>query len=281
MAIDYIIDKTCSVKEAVGTDGLIDLVKSRNRAIGIYQRLLEEGKGEQEALDTSFFVQTYTAGGEVETKQVTVRDLFQQSDRLKELAPMCKECPLNTKADGFGCYKTVNYPVSAEAERWLAQLAGAAQERGLPNSVLIKFILDEEVQGDIFGRMRKDEQGRFVESNAPIEVLVEKKLLKKTKINTDQLLDMLFAVGKMERTHQMFLIFYSGGVTISNEEPDPALYVGDFQAAAIRNSEGGMGYWSFSLPPAPSDDYCIVQIKEYLRAVFAAFATGVTISVDY
>ena len=85
MAIDYIIDKECSVKEAVGTDGLVDLVKSRNRAVGIYQRLLDDGKTEQEALDTAFFVQTYQAEGPSETRQVTVRDLFQQSDRLKEL----------------------------------------------------------------------------------------------------------------------------------------------------------------------------------------------------
>ena len=281
MAIDYIINKECPVKEAVGAGGLIDLVKSRNRAIGIYQRLLDDGKNEQEALDTSFFVQTYNATGEMDTKQVTVRELFQQSNRLKELAPNCKDCPLNTKADGFGCYKNINYPVSGEAERWLAQLAEAAQSRGLPDSILIKFILDEEVKGEIFGRMRKDEQGRFLEAAAPFEVMVEKKLLKKTKVNTDQVMDMLFAVGEMQRTHQMFLIFFSGGVNISGEEPDPSHYPGDFQAAAIRNDEGGMNYWAFSLPPAPSDDYSIMQIKEYLRAVFASFATGVTISVDY
>lgn len=281
MAIDYIIDKACSVKEAVGADGLIDLVKSRNRAIGIYQRILGEGKTEQEALDTSFFVQTFVATGEANTEQVTVRDLFRRSDRLKELAPACKSCPLNTKADGFGCYKSIGYPVSAEAERWLAKLAEAAIQRGLPDSILIKFILDEEVPGEFFGRMRQDERGKFLESKSPFEVLVERKMLKKTKVSTDQILDMLFAVGEMQRTHQMFLIFFSGGVDISDEEPDPSHYIGDFQAAAIRGDNGKVDYWSFSLPPAPSDDYAIMQIKEYLRAVFAAFATGVTITVDY
>lgn len=281
MAIDYIIDKECPVKEEVGAEGLIQLIKSRNRAGEIFRRLVEDGKSESEALATSFTVQMYSAeSGQAEVKQVTVRDLFKETSQLKELAEHCGSCPLNS-GEGFGCYDTVNYPISAEAERWLSQLGQMAVAKGLPESILIKFILDEEVPGEFFGRMRADDNTVFLQYPEPLEIIVEKKLLKKTKVNTDQILDMMFAIGTMERTHQMFLLFFSSGVTISSEEPDPEAFLGNVQAAAVRSEEGELRYWIFNLRPIPSDDHSITQIKRFFRSVFAAFATGETLSVDY
>ncbi len=281
MAIDYIIDKSCAVKEEVGTDGLVDLIKNRNRAAQIFRKLVEDGKSEGEALETSFSIQMFSAEtGQAEVKKVTVRDLFSKTSQLKDLAKSCENCPLSD-GEGFGCYHHINYPISAEAERWLVQLAHAAQAKGLPESILLKFILDEEVTGEFFGRLRKDERSMFLQYPEPLEVVVKKKLLKKTKINTDQILDMLFAIGTMERTHQMFLLFFSSGVSISAQEPDPTTFVGDVQAAAVQSDDGEVRYWIFNLPPAPSDDLSIQQIKRYFRKVFAAFAVGETLTVDY
>ncbi len=281
MAIDYIINKDCKVKEEVGADGLIQLIKSRNRAGDIFRRLVEEGKSETEALQTSFTVQLYAAEtGESEVKKVTVRDLFRETSQLKELAVHCESCPLNN-GEGFGCYDSVSYPISAEAERWISQLGQVAVAKGLPESILLKFILDEEVTGEFFSRMRRDEANVFLQYPEPLEILVEKKLLKKTKVNTDQILDMMFAIGTMERTHQMFLLFFSSGVTISDAEPDPEAFLGNIQAAAIRGDAGELLYWIFNLRPIPSDDTSITQIKRFFRAVFASFATGENLSVDY
>lgn len=281
MAVDYIIDKSCPVKDEVGSEGLINLIKSRNRAGEIFRRLVEDGKTESEALETSFTLQMYSAEtGEAEVNKVTVRDLFKETSQLKDLAIHCQSCPLND-GEGFGCYDVVNYPISAEAERWIAQLGDIAVAKGLPESILLKFILDEEVTGEFFSRMRADDKSVFLQYPEPLEVVVEKKLLKKTKINTDQILDMLFAIGTMERTHQMFLLFFSSGVTISDEEPDPQTFLGNVQAAAVRSEEAGVRYWIFNLPPVPSDDPSITQVKRFFRSVFAAFATGETLSVDY
>ena len=281
MAIDYIIDRNCPVKDEVGADGLVELIKSRNRAAEIFRRLIEDGKSEAEALQTSFSIQMYSSvTGEAEVKKVTVRDLFSQTSQLKDLAVHCESCPLN-QGEGFGCYDVINYPISAEAERWLVQLANAAQAKGLPESILLKFILDEEVTGEFFGRLRRNDQTVFLQYPEPLEVVVEKKLLKKTKVNTDQILDMLFAIGTMERTHQMFLLFFSSGVTISNQEPDPQAFLGNVQAAAVSSEDGETRYWIFNLPPIPSDDQSISQLKRYFRNVFAAFAVGETVTVDY
>jgi len=281
VAIDFIIDKACPVKEDLPPEDLIDLIKSRNRAGEIFRRLLEEGKSEAEALETSFSVQMYSGDtGTNDIKNVTVRDLFQETDQLKTLVQHCENCPLND-GEGFGCYNVINYPISTEGERWLARLAQASVDKGMPNSILLKFILDEGVTGEIFGRLRADSRGVFIQNPSPFEVVVEKKLLKKTKVHTDQIFDMLFALGTMERTHQMFLLFFSGGVSISDQEPNPELFSGAVQAAAIKGEDDDVSYWVFDLPPAPSDDASITQMKRYFRSVFAAFATGQTMTMDY
>jgi len=279
--IDYIINKECDVKAELGIQGLIDLVKSRNQAVLVFRSLLEQGKTEKEAMDTTFVSQTVVVEGEDQMREIKVRDLFTQTNHLKQLAPICADCPLNAGREAFGCYRTVRYPISSEAERWLSGLVHQATEQGLPRSILIKFILDEEIPGEFFQRLRQDPHRRFLESQEPYEITVEKKLLKKTKVTTDQILDMMFALGTMERTHQMFLIFLSGAVVISDIEPDPRLYTSDFQAAAISGQDGKVDYWLFHLPLAPSDDESIGDIKEYFRNVFSAFATAQTISIDY
>ncbi len=281
MAIDYIINKDCEVKEEVGSAGLIQLIKSRNRAAEIFLSLIEEGKSESEALQTSFSVQLYASKtGESEVKKVTVRDLFRETSQLKELALHCESCPINS-GEGFGCYNTVSYPISTEAEKWISQLGQLAVVKGLPESILLKFILDEEVTGEFFAKMRRDIKSTFLQYPEPLEILVEKKLLKRTKVNTNQILDMLFAIGTMERTHQMLLLFFSSGVTISHKEPDPEFLLGNIQAAAVKGESGELRYWIFNLPPIPSDDVSITQIKRFFRSVFAGFAIGETLSVDY
>lgn len=278
--IDYIINKSCPVKTELSAEELIDLVKSRNRAAGFFQMLRQEGKSDADALDTSFTIQMVGPDGQSRSNRVSVRDLFQESSQLKELAPHCQDCPLNVNSEAFGCYNSVTYPITAEAERWLAELAARAAERGLPHSILLKFIVDENVPGEFFGAMRKAE-GRqtFLELDGPAEVGPIEETGK--NVNTDQILDMMFALRTLERTHQMFLIFLSGGVYISNQEPDPRLYTADFQAAAISGKDGVVDYWLYHLPPAPSDDKSILEIKEYFRAIFTAFATGESIDLDY
>lgn len=275
MAIDYIIDKSCAVKEDTGVSGLVDLVKSRNRAMAIYKRMLESGHDENSALDAGFFIQTMAPDGESVSKEVSVRELLRESKVLKELANHCSDCELN-RDDGFGCYQTIQYPISGDAERWLAQLVQVAWEKGLPFSILIRFIQDEEVSGELYGELRKANPKVYQELTEPVLVEVGDDF-----VNTNQILDMMFTLGVIERTHQMFLLFLSGGVEVQDHEPDPEQFTGDVQAAAIRQEGDSMKYWIFSLPPSPSDDPSILQIKAYFKAVFAAFATGHTLSLDY
>ena len=274
MAVDYIINKVCAVKEELGSNELVQLIKSRTWASQLFQHLLEEGMSEEQALDIRYTVQTRVQNGESKTRQVTVREIFSQSDALKGLSHHCQDCPLN-RGEGFGCYDAVNYPISAEAERWLAVRTERAIKAGLPNSILV-----EAVTGEFFGNLRSDPNGVYLVASEPYEVLVEKKVMRKVKVDTNQVLDMMFAVGVMERTHQMFLILFSGGVRITQEEPDPTQFRQGVQIASV-SSEGGANYWIFDLPPEPSDDHSIRQLKTYLRLVFAAFATGSELEVDF
>lgn len=280
MAIDYIINRDCPVKETLGSEGIIHLVKSRTRGRALMRMLMDDGRSQQEALATSVEMQINQADGEVNTREVPVRQMLKEAALLDDYAHECKECPVNL-LESYGCYQSINYPISGKAERWLARMADAAIKAEFPNNILINFILDEQLDGVAFGDLRKAAGGKYLELSQPLEILVQKKMLKKITINTNQILDMLFAVGTMRLTHQQFIQFFSGGLKIQSELPDMDRVGKDFQAGLTTDKEGNDLFLVYRLKNEKSDDRCIRQIKAFMRASFAAYCSGSSITIDY
>lgn len=280
MAIDYIINRTCTVKETLGEEGIVHLVKSRTRGRAMMRMLLAEGHNQEEALSTTIQLQTVREDAEPEVRQVTVRQMLKESELLNDYAEKCQDCPVNL-LESYGCFQSINYPITAKAERWLAQRAEAAATTGLPASILLDFIIDQKATGEFFGGFRSAENDKFFELNTPMEISYRKNLVNKVTVTTDQILDMFFAVGRMESVHQQFLLLLSGGLTYQADPPDMERLGKDFQAGIVTDESGKDSFMIYRLHNEPEDDICIRQIKAFLRALFAAYCTGAPVTVDF
>lgn len=280
MAIDYLIHFDCKAKEALGTTGVVDLVKARQRGLSLLKRFMADGMEESTARQVPFTIQRQGPDG-MENRQVSVEQLLKEASLLDDHAHHCQECPAG-QGMPYGCFGTINYPISAAAEEWLAELAAQALAKGLPDAILLKFIMDQQVRGDLFGNMRSNQPGQFMESLHPIEIEGDLPVFEEPiSVNTNQLLDMLFAVGDMQDVHQQFVLFFSGGLSLTEKRPDPARLGVDIQAVGLKDEGGQEKYWVFSVPDRLEDDWSIRQLKAYLRTVFAAYSTGAALGLDY
>ncbi len=279
MAVDYIVNFDCKAKQELGSEGIIHLVKARSRAEALLSRFLDQGMSQSEAMSAQFGVQTKLPNGESKVDTVSVGSLFKQAELLDDHRGACQACPVPLSAP-FGCYSSINYPISEAAEEWLAKMAAKAIAAGMPNSILVKFILDQNVSGEHFAGMRNPEDFTYLSAAYPFEIEVEQEDNVPLLIDTNQILDMFFAIGEMQEVHQQFLLFFSGGLSIQDHEPDKSKIGIEYQAGVIQG-EGNPRYWVFRMPDTLSDDRSIRQIKAYLRAVFAAQCTAATVSVDF
>jgi hypothetical protein len=280
VAIDYIINRTCPVKENMGAEGIIHLVKSRTRGRAMVRMLMKKGHSQDEALATTVSLQTFRSDGEPETREITVQQMLKESELLEDYAEHCQSCPVNL-LESYGCYQSINYPISAKAEQWLAERAEAAAQQGLPNSILLDFIVDQEATGEFLGQMRAHPENRFFEASEPVGIKFRGKMLQWETISTDQLLDMFFAVGEMEAVHQQFLLLFSGGLSYQKDPPDMERVGKDFQAGISTDEHGEDSFMIYRMYNDPEDDNCLRQIKGFLRALFVAYCTGCTVTIDY
>jgi hypothetical protein len=280
VAIDYIINRSCSVKETLGEEGIIHLVKSRTRGRAMMRMLLGEGHSQEEAMATTIQLQTVRDSGEPEVREVTVQQMLKESELLDDYAEKCQDCPANL-LESYGCFQSINYPVTAKAERWLAQRAEEAAQTGLPRSILLDFIIDKNATGEFFGKYRDDADDKFFELKTPMEISYRKNIVNKVTVTTGQILDMFFAVGRMESVHQQFLLLFSGGLSYQDDPPDMEQVGKDFQAGIMTDEAGKDSFMIFRLHNEPEDDICIRQIKAFLRALFAAYCTGAAVTVDF
>lgn len=272
MAVDYIIDYDCKVKQTLTLDGMVSLLKQRNRAMAILRASIIEGKSEEEAKNSTMEFQLVTPEGKTEVKELKVSDLLEKTKSLADLQSLCKGCPANLRddqGDSFGCYQVVNYPISENAEKWLIELSQTAIAKGGQSYLLLDFILDQKISGERFAKMRGNSM--FWESRTPLELQVGKGLVGKKTITTNQLFEVIFGVGRMKRTHMMGVLSFSGGFRAQAGEPTQ----GTFELAAELTTKEGKKIWLvYSLPKKSDDDRCILGMKEFFKSLFTAYLLG-------
>jgi len=119
VAIDCIIDYDCKVRETLTLDGMVSMIKNRNRAATAVQMLKKDGKTDEEVLNTTFKFHMLTLDGETEIKDYKVSDLLESTLPLEALQKHCEPRPASG-GKRFGCYTAINYPISGKVESWLA-----------------------------------------------------------------------------------------------------------------------------------------------------------------
>ena len=86
MAIDYVIDYGCEPKRKLTTEGIVERIKSRERAHTIIKIYRENGDARPPS-EMGFEFTRSTPEGEEETELIVVQDILDQANELKPLEP--------------------------------------------------------------------------------------------------------------------------------------------------------------------------------------------------
>jgi hypothetical protein len=264
MAIDYVIDYDCIPKQTLGTDGILERLKGEERAQTVIALFRRNGD-ERPPSEMGFEFTRSTPSGEEETRVIVVQDLLNDAAELTPLESHCIGCPANRTGARFGCIGFVQYPVSAQAETWMLD------QLPVPDEPLVWLLLKQGVQ-----EFRYD--GASVKplraaTNAYFEVdRVYSRRLGEFTVDSNQLFEMIFAVGHINPNHAALLLLFMGA--ISRElDADAIMHIAPApEDAEIRHP--------FALTFDENDDRTIAELKEFLRALYIAWTLAVQLMVD-
>src|SRR5690606_23769631 len=110
MAIDYVIDLDCIPKQTLGTMGILERLKGRDRAHAIIQLYRQNGDNRPPS-EMGFEMVRTAADGNEETQVIIVQHLLDSADELIPLEHHCDGCPANRTGDPFGCMGQISYPI--------------------------------------------------------------------------------------------------------------------------------------------------------------------------
>jgi hypothetical protein len=279
MGADVILLTGCPVKEHLGggarlagAERLCSLIKLRSHAEAVADSVSASG-GDP---DAASFRHVVTDGrSSAVRRDVSVKQARESTAVLDELGPHCEECLANQFGDPFGCVTTIDYPIPASAEAWLAQHIQPSDTLG--GWLLLKSIEDFGWDGR---RMAEARARGLLAASAPIEVVVKKGFLSRTTVSSAQFLEATLLFGILPPLHCMMVLLFLGVLELDGHQPTRKdeletltrlLEVGSPDDRAERTG--------VVLGPA-SDDAGVADMQHLLAAVYTAFLLGDEVWID-
>ncbi len=266
MGIDYIIHYDCLPKQAMTVEGLLIRLKSRERAQAIIQ--LYRAQGDQRPPSAiGFEMVRRLPDGTDETEIIIVQDLLDRAAELETWETHCVGCPANRIGAPFGCVGAINYPISAQAERWLLdQLPD--NNHPLPFMLFQKAIRELGYTGDSAAPLRA-QVGTFLEAPDALE-----RDLEAVQVNGNQVFELLFLSGAIGPAHGSLLLQFFGGISrdldadiIMQLAAPPSLAWIDEHIPFLHRSD-------------PADDPSVMALKAFFRALYIAYRLQVSVLLD-
>jgi hypothetical protein len=272
VSIEYVIGYDCKVKEAVG--GGEDFVRSctwRLLARTAKREARRKGLRFSEVEITHRFVTLDGVEGAVEP----LSNLLDEAKKLEELTGPCADCPACVLEEILGCFGTLAYPLSAEAEAWLHDRITVEVEpwaaRGWRN-----FWKENRADPARIALLRSKGDDFLEGKNAwGLTTLSGGRPL---TLNANELLAALFAAGSLKPTDGLMLLGLLGAL-------DPEVDPEDEERPVVGVSEmeevgGPEETLAFDVYPEPYDDPSTCDLKAYLFSIFFAAALGVELQVS-
>lgn len=264
MAIDYIIDYDCIPKQTLGTEGILERLKGQERARVIIQLYRESGD-DRPPSDMGFDFTRRTSEDE-ETRTIVVQDVLDLVAELEPLKPHCAGCPANRTGQPFGCMGFIQYPISAEAERWLLEQLPTNKEP-LVWLLLKQGVSRFQYNGEQINALRQQSDAYF-ESK---EVITRQ--LGGIRLDTNQAFEMIFNVGHIIPNHGAILLLFFN-----------ALERSEMEAPEIMNlapaTDEKLNKYPFLHQVMQGDDTTTAEIKDFFHALYMAWALDVRLLVD-
>ncbi len=273
MAITYLIDLDCPVKQAVRPAKMLRLLYQReraNEAVNKARRKDASVKPEQVKLRVPVAVKS----GKPQLADTTAGEVLSRFSELEALSHHCRECPSRALPMAFGCRGEIEFPVSLRAEAWLMGLVHGAAGDPVPR-MLLNYMASNGIVGNRVAEMRRT-PGIFFESKKALTRRYETG----EKLSINQLFELLFLTEKISSGHARFLLglfeLYEGNLPLDGRVQDfSGLRVFEKRDAGALVSRAGVKALA-----EPADDRAVREIKEFFQAMFLAHELGVSLSVS-
>ena len=262
MGVDYVVDLECAPKDALGVQGVVDLLKARHRAE--YVRDVLRANGDTRPLtEMTFQTVVLRPEGPVE-EEVSVQSLFDRAAALDPHAAACQGCEARCQPVPFGCVGYVSYPVREATETWLLEQLPA--DLGSPAGTMLASAFRDfgwdgtfterlRAQGDTFFERRAGGQRRWQTGFT---------------VTSDQLWQILFGLGHLSPAHSMMCALFVGVIPHHTNAEGLAQLSRD----TARIGGHALRY------DVDHEDPQIAEVARFLRAMGLAAALGVSLLID-
>ncbi len=264
MAIDYIIDYACVPKSTLGTDGILERLKGRERAESVIQLFRKNGDNRPPSQMGFEFTRT-TPDGQEETRVIVVQELLDAADELTPLAHYCEGCPANAAGRPFGCMNRIDYPISQQGEIWLLN------QLPTPDEPLVWLLLRQGIEefgydGSSVNALRGEELPYFEEKG------VLARLMGEFNITTNQVFEMAFTLGHIQPSHAGVLLLFFNAI---RRDLDAAAVMGISKAP-----DDARERYPFLLKSEDRDDRTVCQLKAFFYALYVAWTLDARLLLD-
>ena len=265
MAIDYIIDYDCVPKQTLGTPGILERLKGRERAETII-KLYRDNGDERPPTEMGFEMVRTAADGSEETQIIVVQHLLDSAEELTPLAPHCEGCPANRTGDPFGCMGKISYPLSPYGEAWLLNQLPDPFEAPLVWLLLRQGIEEFGYDGASVRPLREAGATHFAEQRTIQRVLGE------ITVDSDQVFEMTFLLGHIQPNHGGILLLFFGALD-RNLDADTIMEIGSMPLAYREEAD-------FLITVSAGDDPTTRELKQFLYALYLAWQLNVQLLLD-
>jgi hypothetical protein len=266
VGIDHVIHYDCEAKQTLTVENLIDRIKGRDRARIIIRLYHDEGDHRLPS-QMGFQMVRRLPDGTEETEIIRVQDLLDAAEELARWEPACTGCPANRAGSPFGCISAINYPISAQAERWL--LDQMPDQNHLLSFVLLqKTLCEMGYTGESAAPLRQRE-GMFWESVEPLA-----RDMGSFQVSGDQVFELLFLSGPIYPAHGSLLLLFFGGIS-QDLDADTLM-----QLASPPSRDWIQTTAPLLLAPHAADDESIHTLKDFFAALHTAYRLGVPLLLD-
>jgi hypothetical protein len=264
MAIDYVIDYDCVPKQTLGTDGILERLKARERAESIIQLYRQHGD-DRPPKEMGFEMVRTAADGSEETQIIIVQHLLDSAEELTPLEHFCDGCPANRTGDPFGCMGRISYPLSPFGEAWLLNQLPEPTEP-LVWLLLRQGIRDLHYDGSSVKPLRAAGTTHFSEQRTIQRVLGE------ITVDSDQVFEMTFLLGHIQPNHAGILLLFFGAIP-RDLEADEIMQIGTMPLDQRQQHD-------FRITVSADDDPTTAELKQFLYALYLAWQLDVRLLLD-
>ncbi len=267
MAITYLIDFDCPVKQAMRPAKMLRLIYQRERANEAFNKTRKKDPGAKPE-DVKVRVPVAVKSGPPQIAETTAAEILGRFAELDALSHHCRECPARGLPMAFGCRGEIEFPISLRAEAWLMGLVHGESGDPVPR-MLLNYLASNGIVGNRVAEMRRTPEVFFESKKA-----LTRRYDSGEKLSINQIFELLFMTEKISAGHARFLLgmfeLYEGNLPNDGRVEDFSnLRVFEKREAGAVVSRSGV-----KALPAATDDRSMREMKQYFQAMFLAHELG-------